>query len=71
MTDDVEQARSSAPATIPQVHDQVELSASDREAAQAVSEGLPDAKAANTRRAYQTAWHLFCEWTLLPQLSVG
>ena len=34
-------------------------------AAQAVSDGLRDAKAANTLRVYQTAWHLFCEWTLL------
>ena len=37
----------------------------DHDAAQAVSDGLRDAKAANTRRVYQTAWHLFCEWTLL------
>ena len=31
----------------------------DHDAAQAVSDGLRDAKAANTRRVYQTAWHLF------------
>ena len=32
---------------------------------QAVAAGLRDAKAANTRRAYQTAWHMFFEWTIL------
>ena len=31
----------------------------DHDAAQAVSNGLCDAKAANTRRVYQTSWHLF------------
>ena len=51
--------------TIPQLQECLELLTSDRDAAQAVAAGLRDAKAPNTRRAYQTAWKLFCDWTLL------
>ena len=43
----------------------LDLSTSDHDAAQAVADGLRDAKAANTRRAYASAWHMFSEWTLL------
>ena len=43
----------------------LDLSTSDQDAAQAVAAGLRDAKAANTRRAYASAWHLFCDWTIL------
>ena len=43
----------------------LDLSTSDQDAAQAVAAGLRDAKAANTRRAYASAWHTFCEWTIL------
>ena len=39
------------------------LSARDEEAAQAVAAGLRDAKAANTRRVYASAWHEFNVWT--------
>ena len=39
-----------------------ELSERDREAAEAVASGLRDAKAANTRRSYASAWHRFQEW---------
>ena len=62
---EAEDVRSSFLATTVHVQDDLELSSRDHDAAQAVSDGLRDAKAANTRRAYQTAWHLFCEWTLL------
>ena len=62
---ETEEDRSSFLATThPPRHD-LELSEQDQDAAQAVAAGLRDAKAANTRRVYQTAWHLFCEWTLL------
>ena len=40
------------------------LSARDKEAAQAVAAGLRDAKAANTRRVYASAWHEFNVWAL-------
>ena len=43
-------------ATIPQVPSPLELAERDREAAQAVATGLRDAKAQNTRRAYDPAW---------------
>ena len=46
------------------LQEDLELSASDREAAQAVAEGLRDAKAANTGRVYGSAWHEFCVWAL-------
>ena len=62
---EAEDVRSSFLATTVHLQDDLELSGRDHDAAQAVSDGLRDAKAANTRRAYQTAWLLFCEWTLL------
>ena len=62
---EAEEVRSSFVATTVHLHEDLELSSRDHDAAQAVSDGLRDAKAANTRRVYQTAWHLFCEWTLL------
>ena len=40
----------------------LEFSASNREAAGAVAEGLRDAKDASTRRVYASAWHDFCGW---------
>ena len=57
--------RSSFLATTVHLPEDLEVSSHDHDAAQAVSDGLRDAKAANTRRVYQTVWHLFCEWTLL------
>ena len=45
--------------TIRQIHNPLELTERDREAAQAVASGLRDAKAANTRRAYASAWLRF------------
>ena len=62
---EAEDVRSSFLATTVHLQEDLELSSRDRDVAQAVSDGLRDAKAANTRRVYQTAWHLFCEWTLL------
>ena len=62
---ETEENRSSLLATTVHLQEDLELSSRDHDAAQAVSDGLRDAKAANTRRVYQTAWHLFCEWTLL------
>ena len=61
------QRTSSAPFSPPTVHlqEDLELSSRDHDAGQAVSDGIRDAKAANTRRVYQIAWHLFCEWALL------
>ena len=60
-----EDVHSSFLATTVHLQEDFELSSRDHDAAQAVGDGLRDAKAANTRRVYQTAWHLFCEWTLL------
>ena len=48
--------------TIRQIHNPLELTERDREAAQAVASGLRDAKAANTRRAYASAWLRFQAW---------
>ena len=62
---EAEDVRSSFLATTVHLQDDLELSARDQDAAQAVSDGLRDDKAVNTRRAYQTAWHLFCDWALL------
>ena len=62
---EAEDVRSSFLATTVHLQDDLDLSERDKDAAQAVSDGLRDAKAANTRRVYQTAWHLFREWTLL------
>ena len=47
---------------IPQLHNTLDLSRPDREAAEAVASGLRDAKAENTRRAYASAWRRFQEW---------
>ena len=52
-------------AVVQQLHNNPDLPERDHDAAQAVSDGRSDAKAANTHRVYQTAWHLLCEWTLL------
>ena len=48
--------------TIRQIHNPLELTERDREAAQAVASGLRDAKADNTRRAYASAWLRFEAW---------
>ena len=52
-------------ATTHPLEQDLELSTSDQDAAQAVAAGLRDAKAFNTRRAYQSGWKLFHNWTLL------
>ena len=62
---ETEQDPSSFLATTAQLQEDLELSTSDRDAAQAVAAGLRDAKAPNTRRAYASAWHMFSEWTIL------
>ena len=49
-------------AAVQQLPGSLELSGSDREAAQAVASGLRDAKAENTRRAYASAWRQFQTW---------
>ena len=50
-------------ATVPQLHDFLELSGTDCEAAQAVASGLRDTKAENTtRRSYASAWWRFQTW---------
>ena len=64
MSADREEERRSILATTVHLQEDLELSASDREAAEAVAEGLRDAKAANTRRVYGSAWHDFCVWAL-------
>ena len=65
MTPDMEENPGSFLATTGPTRKNLDLSTSDQDAAQAVAAGLRDAKAANTRRAYASAWHLFCDWTLL------
>ena len=62
---ETEENRNSFIATTGPTRQDLELSTSDQDAAQAVAAGLRDAKAANTRRAYASAWHLFCDWTVL------
>ena len=52
-------------ATTGAIEQDLELSNSDQGAAQAVAAGLRGAKAANTRRAYASAWRTFCDWTIL------
>ena len=52
---DAEDIRSSFLATTVHLPEDLELSSRDHDAAQAVSDGLRDAKAANTRRVYQNA----------------
>ena len=49
-------------ATTAQPQEDLELSTSDHDAAQAVAAGLRDAKAANTRRAYGRGWAAFTTW---------
>ena len=49
-------------ATVHDLHESLELSGRDREAAQAVADGIRDAKAENTRRAYGSAWRGFQDW---------
>ena len=62
-TSDMEEDLPSVPATTVHFQEGLELSSSDQDAAQAVSAGLRDAKAPNTRRAYQTGWKMFCDWS--------
>ena len=62
---EAEDVRSSFLATTHPPRHGLELSEQDQDAAQAVAAGLRDAKAANTRRAYASAWKLFCDWTIL------
>ena len=64
MSANLEEERWSILASTAHPQEDLELSASDREAAEAVAEGLRDAKAANTRRVYGSAWHDFCVWAL-------
>ena len=61
---DAEEDRRSVLATVGQLRESLVLSARDREAAQSVAAGLRDAKAANTRRVYASAWHEFNVWAL-------
>ena len=62
---ETEEDRSSFLATIRPLEQDLELSQQDHDAAQAVAAGLRDAKASNTRRAYESGWNLFHNWTLL------
>ena len=65
MPADMEEDPSSFLAATGLLEQYLDLSTSDQDAAQAVVAGLRDAKAANTRRAYASAWKLFCDWTVL------
>ena len=65
MPADMEEDPSSFLAATGPLEQDLDLSTSDQDAAQAVSDGLRDAKAPNTRRAYASAWHTFLEWTIL------
>ena len=60
-------------ATVPEIHKSWELSGRDRVAAQAVADGIRDAKAENTRRSYASAWRRFQEWgrSRRPHSSAG
>ena len=49
-------------APVQQIPSPLELSGRDREAAQAVADGIRDAKAENTRRSYASAWRRFQAW---------
>ena len=49
-------------ATVPEPRESFELSGRDREAAQAVADGVRDAKAENTRRSCASAWARFQAW---------
>ena len=64
MSETLEEERRSILVSTAHLQEDLELSASDREAAEAVAEGLRDAKATNTRRAYGSAWQDFCGWAL-------
>ena len=68
MSSDMEEDRRFVLATIGQFRGQLReslvLSTRDEEAAQAVAAGLRDAKAANTRRVYTSAWREFKVWAL-------
>ena len=65
MTPDTEEDPGSFLATTGPTRKDLELSTSDQGAAQAVADGLRDAKATNTRRAYASAWKTFHNWTVL------
>ena len=65
MPPDMEEDPSSFLATISPTGQDLELSEQDREATQAVADGLRDAKALNTRRAYASAWKQFFDWTVI------
>ena len=65
MAPDMEENPGSFLATTGPTRKALDLSTSNQDAAQAVKDGLRDAKAANTRRAYASAWNTFLEWTLL------
>ena len=62
MTAETEQPNQSTLATTARIPGELQASARDRVAAQAVASGLHNAKASNTRRAYASAWHSFQEW---------
>ena len=47
---------------VQQLHNPLEVSEREREAAEAVASGLRDAKAGTTRRVYASAWHQFLIW---------
>ena len=49
-------------ATSHRPHDSLDLAERDREAAQAVADGIRDAKAENTFRTYASAWRRFQAW---------
>ena len=62
MSADLKEARRSILARTAHLQEDLELSASDREAAEAVASGIRDAKADNTRRAYDKGWAAFTAW---------
>ena len=59
MPADFEEERRSILASTAHLQEDLELSDRDHDAEQAVATGLRDAKAANTRRVYGSAWHEF------------
>ena len=62
MSADPEEERRSMLASTAHPQEDLELSANDREAAEAVASGIRDAKADNTRRAYGKGWAAFTAW---------